>query len=158
MLQDTPRVASPLSRCKYINNRQTRQRLKAALPNIALFIGLFIVTLGAAGIVVPELFMTAFRAFQVPPVLYAMAAFRVVAGVVLLLAAPASRLPWTLRTLGSVIAIAGALTPFLGGRLAQFVLESASMAGPFLPRVWAGVALAVGFIVVYAVAPARRGR
>ena len=127
------------------------------MPNIALFIGLFVVTLGAAGIVVPELFITAFRVFQVPPVLYAMAGFRVVAGIVILLAAPASRLPWTLRVLGSAIAIAGAITPFLGGRLAQFVLESVSMSGPFLPRVWAAVALAVGLVIVYAVAPVRRG-
>ncbi len=126
------------------------------MPNIALFIGMFVVTLGAVGIVVPELFLTAFRIFQAPPVLYAMAVFRVVVGVVLLLAARASRLPWTLRVLGCIVAIAGAFTPFLGGRPAQFVLEWTMTAGPWLPRLWAAGLLAIGLVVVYAVAPVRR--
>lgn len=126
------------------------------MANIALFIGLFVVSLGALGIAVPELFMTAFRVFQAPPVLYQMAVFRVVVGIVLLCAAPASRAPWTLRVLGCGIAIAGAVTPFVGGRLAHYVVESSLTAGPALAQVWAGAVLLIGLFIVYAVAPVRR--
>ena len=126
------------------------------MAHVALFIGLFVVTLGTLGVAVPELFMSAFRVFQAPPMIYLVAVFRVVVGIVLLCAAPASRVPRTLRALGCVIAIAGVVSPFVGGRLAQFVLDWSLTAGPALVRVWAGVVLALGIFIVYAVAPVRR--
>ena len=52
--------------------------------------------------------------------------------------------------------IGGLLTPFAGARMADVILDRWSAGGPALVRVWAGVALALGVFIVYAVAPRRR--
>jgi hypothetical protein len=121
----------------------------------ALFIGVFIAALGMLGIAVPEVFLRTVRVFQTPPAIYLAAVIRGVFGVVLVLAAPVSRAPRVLSVLGFLIIMGGLLTPFVGLRGAEVVLEWWSAGGPAFVRLWAGVALAIGVFIVYAVARRR---
>lgn len=123
---------------------------------VALLIGLLIAVQGILGIAAPDAFLSIVRFFQTPPVIYLAAALRVVFGVVLVRAAPASRAPKVLRVLGFIIAVGGLVTPFVGVRAGHVILDWWSAGGPALVRVWAGVSLALGAFIVYAVAPNRR--
>jgi hypothetical protein len=123
---------------------------------VALLVGLLIVVEGLMGLVVPGAFVSMVRFFQLPPVLYVAAVVRVLIGVVLVRAAPASRAPIVLRLLGVVVLIGGLLTPIVGARLAERVLGWWTAGGTGVVRMWAGLAFVVGVIIVYAVAPKRR--
>ena len=121
----------------------------------ARLIGLLIVAQGVLGLVAPELFASVVKAFQTPPVIYLAALIRIAVGVVLVLAAPASRVPTGLRCLGALIVIGGLLTPVLGVQFAKLVLAWWSEGGPAIIRIWAVAALAIGAFIVFAAAPRR---
>lgn len=123
---------------------------------LALLIGLILVAQGILGIAAPGVFLKTLRFITAPPMIYLAAVIRVVFGVVLVRAASGSRAPLFLRVFGVIIVIGGLLTPFLGIQFAHFILDWWSAAGPALVRVFAAVSLALGILVVYAVAPSRR--
>src|SRR5207249_3598117 len=85
--------------------------------------------------------------------LYAGGAFRFAMGLVLILFAPASRAPKTLRALGAVVCVQGlasALGPqFVGVDRARALLEWEAKQGPALLRVGAVLALATGGFVAF---------
>ncbi len=120
----------------------------------ALSIGLLIVAQGVVGLAVPDLFVRIVRTFQEPPVIYAAAVIRFVFGVVLFRAAPSSRTPMMLRSLGLLIALGGLLTPIIGIPFARVVL--AWWSDPVIVRLWAAAALGLGILIVYSTAPGRR--
>jgi hypothetical protein len=122
---------------------------------LALLIGLLLIVQGILGIAAPGVFLRTLRLIQTPPMIYLAAVIRVVFGVVLFAAAAGSRAPKFLHVFGFIIVIGGLLTPFVGIRFAHFILDWWSAAGPALVRVFAGISLAVGIFVVYAVAPDR---
>jgi hypothetical protein len=122
----------------------------------ALVIGVLITAQGVLGLAVPEMFVGMVRRFQTPPVIYAAAILRALFGLILVLAAPTSRAPKSLRILGVLILIGGLLTPFIGARFGQLVLGWWWEGGAGVVRGWAGVALALGAFIVYATAPSRR--
>jgi hypothetical protein len=124
----------------------------------ALLIGLVIAAQGIFGIAAPDPFVDALTYVQAPPVIYVAAVIRVAFGVVLFRAAPVSRTPTILRILGSFIVLGGLLTPFFGVRIGHAILDAWSAGGPGVVRLWAGVSLALGVFIVYAVAPWRLGR
>lgn len=123
---------------------------------VALLIGLLIAAEGLMGLVEPQAFQSMVRFFQVPPVLYVAAVIRVFIGVALVRAAPASRTPRVLRVLGVLVAIGGLLSPFVGAKAASVILGWWTAGGPAVVRSWAGLALLLGIIILYAVAPKRR--
>jgi hypothetical protein len=124
---------------------------------LALLIGLLLVVQGVLGLVAPDVFVTTTRFIQTPPVMYVAAVLRVVFGVVLVCAALGSRAPRFLRVFGFIIVIGGLLTSFVGVWASQHILGWWSASGPALVRVFAGVSLALGVLIIYAVAPHRRG-
>jgi hypothetical protein len=124
------------------------------MPIAALSIGLLIVVQGVVGLAVPELFVKIVRTFQEPPIIYGAAVIRFVFGVVLFLAAPRSRVPVVLRSLGLLIALGGLLTPIVGIPFARVVLGWWS--DPVIVRVWAAAALGLGLLIVYLTMPRRR--
>jgi FtsH-binding integral membrane protein len=134
-------------------NNEFPLRLSALL---ALLIGLLLVVQGILGLIAPDVFLSTTRFIQTPPVMYVAAILRVVFGVVLVRAAPGSRATEFLRVFGFIIVIGGLLTPFVGVWASQHILGWWSASGPALVRVFAGVSLALGILVVYAVAPHRR--
>lgn len=123
---------------------------------MALLIGVLLVVQGILGLAAPDVFVGTIRFIQTPPVMYLAAAVRVVIGVVLVRAAPGSRAPRFLRVFGFIIIIGGLLTPFIGVWAAQHILDWWSAAGPAVVRVFAGVSLALGLLILYAVARERR--
>ena len=120
---------------------------------IALVISLFIAALGALGVVSPTRLLDVARHFQSPAGIYAAAALRIVFGAALILAAPDSRAPAVVRVLGIIILVAGLITPLFGVERSRKVLEWWSARGPAFMRIWAGVALAFGLLLVSAVVP-----
>jgi len=122
----------------------------------ALAIGVFIVLLGAIGLAAPHMFFVIIGWFQVPPTIYVAAVIRFAVGLVLVFAAPKSRMGTILMVLGVLVALGGALTPFIGERGARVILNWWSAGGPMVVRMWGAATVAIGILIVYAVAPTRR--
>ncbi len=123
---------------------------------VALFIGVFIAALGVLGVVAPETFLRSVSFFQAPPAIYVAAVNRTIIGAVLVGAARASRAPKVLRVVGFAIAIGGLLTPFVGVRVGDAIIDWWSVWGPTMVRAWGGAGAAFGAFIIYAVAPRRR--
>ena len=120
---------------------------------VVLVLSILVAVVGAVGLVVPASLLAIAGLFVTPVGLYAAAAFRLVLGTAVVVAAPTSRTPTTLRILGVVIIVGGLVTPLLGvERARMFVAWWATQGSAFL-RAWAGVALVFGLFLAYAIAP-----
>jgi hypothetical protein len=129
-------------------NPSSRRSVKSA----ALLVALFTIVVGIVGLVSPEGGTTVRRLYFATPVgLYTAAAARVAMGLVVILYAPASRAPKTLRALGAVMCMQGLTAALLGPDRARSVLEWEAMQGTALLRVGAAVALAAGGFMTFAV-------
>ena len=118
----------------------------------AFLVALFALIVGIVGLVSPDSVMTVRRLYFSTPVgLYAAGAVRVAMGLVVILSAPASRAPKTLRALGAVMCMQGLAATLLGPDRARAILEWEAMQGAALLRVGAAVALATGGFVAFAV-------
>ena len=106
--------------------------------------------------VAPDVLAATVRGFASPVGLWVAAALRVVLGLALVLAAPASRAPRVLRPLGAVVVVAGILTPFVGVERARAMLAWSSGQGPAFMSALASLALVFGGFIVWAVSPRRR--
>lgn len=95
------------------------------------------------------------RWMQTPGGLYGAAALRVVMGASLVVVAPASRLPRTLRTIGALIVLVGLLTPLFGLERARLVLDWWVAQGATFMRVWAVFPVAFGLFLIHAILGAR---
>jgi len=118
----------------------------------ALLVALFTIVVGIVGLVSPDSVTTVRRLyFATPARLYAAGSVRVAMGLVVILCAPASRAPKTLRALGAVMCMQGLAATLLGPDRARAILEWETMQGTALLRVGAAVALAAGGFVAFAV-------
>jgi hypothetical protein len=114
------------------------------------------VIVGAVGLISPETLTMARRLyFATPAGLYAAAAVRVAMGLAVILGAPASRAPMTLRALGAVMCLQALSATLMGPDRARAVLEWETLQGTALLRVGAAVALAAGAFVAFAVSGRR---
>ena len=124
----------------------------------ALLFAFFTVLAGIVGLVSPDSVTTVRRLyFATPAGLYAAGAVRVAMGLVLILCAPASRAPRTLRALGAVVCLQGLAATLLGPDRARGILEWEAMHTALL-RVGAVVALAAGGFIAFAVTKPRQPR
>ena len=123
----------------------------------ALLVAAFTIVVGIAGIVSPDSLTAVRRQYFATPVrLYAAGALRVAMGLVVILVAPNSRAPKTLRALGAVMCLQGlAATLLFGPDRARTILEWETMQGNALLRVGATVALAAGAFMAFAVSGRR---
>ena len=118
----------------------------------ALLVAVFTIIVGTVGFIYPDSVTTVRRLYFATPVaLYAAGAVRVAMGLVVILCAPASRAPRTLRALGAVMGMQGLAATLLGPDRARAVLEWETMQGTALLRVGAAVALATGCFLAFAV-------
>jgi hypothetical protein len=118
----------------------------------ALLVAIFTIVVGVVGLISPDSVTTVRRLYFATPVgLYAAGAVRVAMGLVVILCAPASRAPKTLRALGAVMCLQGLAATLLGPDRARAVLEWETMQGTALLRVGAVVALAAGGFMAFAV-------
>jgi len=111
---------------------------------------------GLSGIVTPDSLLTVGRYVVTPVGLYVITALRIGIGLVLMLVAPSSRAPKTLRALGAVVFIAGLITPLFGLERTRAILDWETTQGTALLRVGAALAFAIGGFIAFAVAPRRR--
>jgi hypothetical protein len=123
---------------------------------LALLVGVFIMLVGVAGVFAPDSLMTLGWYAVTPVGLYVIAALRVGIGLVLILVAPISRAPRTLRVFGVVAIVGGFATLLIGADGARAILDWQSSQGEVLIRVGAGLALAIGGFIAFAVAAGRR--
>lgn len=122
----------------------------------ALLVALFVIVVGVVGIFSPESLLTVGRYVVTPAGLYAIAALRVAIGLLLMLVAPISRVPRTLRIVGAIVLVAGLATPLFGVERTRAILNWASTQGTALLRVGAVLALAIGGFIAFAVSTGRR--
>ncbi len=116
---------------------------------LVLVLGLLIASIGALGVIAPESLQAISRYTVTPLGLSLAAAARVAIGIILIRAAPASRLPRVLRVLGLIALVAGVITVFLGVGGASTILTWWSNQGPLLIRLWPALALIFGVLLVY---------
>ena len=117
----------------------------------ALLLAFFTILVGIVGLVSPESVTTVRRLYFATPVgLYTAAAVRIAMGLVLILCAPTSRAPTTLRALGAVVCMQGLAATLFGPDRARAILEWEAI-HPALLRVGAVVALAAGGFIAFAV-------
>ncbi len=122
------------------------------MRSAALLVALFTIVVGLVGIVSPDSVTTVRRQYFATPVrLYAAGAVRVAMGLVLILVAPTSRAPRTLRALGAVVCMQGLAAMLFGPERARAILDWETTQGTALLRVGAAVALATGGFVAFAV-------
>jgi hypothetical protein len=129
----------------------------SVMRRIGIAIGALVILLGAFSFAAPGLRISLDRLVMTPAGFYAIAAERVVVGLMLVFAAAASRAPRTVRLLGLVLIIAGLATPWFGVARAEAVLNVVADSGAWLLRLDAAVGIALGGFLVYVFgAPARR--
>jgi hypothetical protein len=120
---------------------------------LALGFSLLIVGLGVMGLASPARTVGLARNFASPPRLYFATAVRVLMGVALFLAAPSSRTPEPLRTIGIVVVAASVTIPFLGLERILRLVDWWSAKGPALVRAQAAFALVLGLLLAYTLLP-----
>ena len=123
---------------------------------LTLLVALFIMVVGLVGAFMPDSLITVGRYVVTPVGLYAIAATRIGIGLLLMLVAPISRAPKTLRAIGAVVLVAGLATPLFGVARARAILDWEVTQGAALIRVTAGLVLAIGGFIAFAVAGGRR--
>ena len=117
------------------------------LPGLA--IGALVVLASAISFAAPDVRLSLERSLMTPAGLNAIAALRIVVGLGLVLCAPVSRAPRTVRVLGLIVIIAGLSTPLFGVARARAVVDWLASAGPLLTRLDAIVGMAFGGFLLY---------
>jgi hypothetical protein len=120
--------------------------------SLALVVAGVVVVLGVAGVVIPDIVIATGRYLVSPSGLYAAAAFRVGVGLVLILAARASRAPGILRAIGAVVLVGGVANPFFGVEAARARLDWEAAHVSFL-RVEGAAFVCLGGLIVSALRP-----
>ena len=119
----------------------------------ALLFAVVTIVVGIVGIVSPDSVTIVRRQYFATPVrLYTAGAVRVAMGLVVILSAPHSRTPRTLRALGAVMCMQALAATLLGPDRARAILEWEAMHTALL-RAGAVVALGAGGFIAFAVTP-----
>lgn len=125
------------------------------MKRFAFAIGLLMILLALTGLFWPEALAQVGHYSFTSTGLYVVAIIRLVIGVVLFLAAPASRAPTTLRILGVLVCVAGVAAAIITIERADLLMEWWIGHGIGFIRIAAVVVLAVGSFIAYATAPRR---
>jgi uncharacterized protein YjeT (DUF2065 family) len=124
--------------------------------SLAMLVGFAIAAFGIVGLISPHTYARLGSLWEASPGLYIAAAIQLVIGLVLIRAAPASRSPFALGALGVIALIEAVMMPLLGhGRAHAIAHWWESQSESFL-RMWGLLELAIGVLIVCAVAPSRR--
>jgi len=118
---------------------------------IAFVFSVLLAALGVLGLVLPTTLLGLEEYFRKSPARYVASAIRLLMGAALFFAAPASRAPGVLRTLGVFIFLTGVITVFFGPERFRGLVDWWSAHGPRLARIWAALALALGVFLAYTI-------
>ena len=91
---------------------------------LVMALGVLITAIGLVGVAAPSALLEIGRSLQTTGALYAVAVVRVAIGALLLSVASASRMPRTLRAVGTIIIVAGLVTPVIEVERAQAMRNS----------------------------------
>jgi len=119
------------------------------MRRVGLGIGALVILASAINLAAPGLRLSLERSLMTPAGLSTIAAVRIAMGLLFVVAAPASRAPWTVRALGLLVIVAGLSTPWFGVARSRAVVNWLSNAGPLLMRLDAVVGLAIGGFLVH---------
>ena len=117
---------------------------------ISLGIAALLILAGLTGVLWPEGLMGLMTFSFTPTGIYVTAITRMVLGALLLIAAPATRTPKTIRVIAVIIFLAGVATALLSAERAQLLKDWWINHGPDTLRVAACFPLAVGFFILVA--------
>ncbi len=126
---------------------------------VAFVLGLCMLAVGACGILAPSSLVWMAQHFTTLDEFLGLAIVRVAFGLVLILAAPASRTPKALRVLGVIVVFAGITTAMMGLvsiERARAMIEWWLRQGPVVIRITGVPIMVLGGFVAYVCAPARR--
>ena len=118
------------------------------------FFALFVLLIGAWGILAPSRILDFANRFGTSGGLWVASAIRVVFGLALWFAAPASRAPLLLQVLGAITVLAGVMLPFLGVDRFKALIDWGTKLSPNKLRAWCLLALALGGTLLWALLPA----
>ena len=117
----------------------------------ALLVALFAIVAGVVGLVAPESLLRLGRSVTTPLGLAAIGTVRILIGLVLMGAAPNSRMPKALRVLGAVVAVAGLATPLIGVDRTLAILDWEAAQGANFIRAVASLVVTIGGFIAFAV-------
>ena len=120
---------------------------------ISGLLGVFVVLVGAWGVLAPSRMSTLVDRFGSTGGLWFAAAFRLVLGLALWFAAPQSRAPLLLQVLGVVAIIAAIVIPFMGIERFKAMLGWWTKLSTGSQRAWSLVAVALGAAILWALLP-----
>lgn len=123
---------------------------------LALLFALVIIVIGIVLVVAPDRMLVVMPYAITTTGLYAIGALRVGMGLVLMAVAPTSRSSRALRVLGTVLVVAGLMTPLVGVERTGDVVNWGMTQGPGLRWGVAAILLGVGTFIVFAVTGSRR--
>jgi len=126
------------------------------MKSLAWLVALFVLAAGVADIVAPDMVLglRSFIASQLG--LLAVAVIRITMGVILIMAAPATRAPKPLQIVGALLLGAGLATPLFGVDRTKAVLEWEAAQGPALIRGLGVFVIALGGLLAFALTPRAR--
>lgn len=116
--------------------------------------GALLFLIGLVGVVSPAALAAVVSRWQSPAGLHLAAGIRVLLGIAFLVAAAESRSPVFLRVMGWLLIVTGALTPLLGLRRFEALLEWWKRQPALFRRSWAGLAAATGAAIAWLAMPA----
>ena len=120
---------------------------------ISGFLAAFTVLIGVWGVLVPSRLIAFAARFGTTRGLWFAAGIRVVLGLALWFAAPASRAPLLLQVLGAIALVAGLMLPFIGLERFKALLDWWTQLSPVAIRVSAVFSIAFGAAVLWALMP-----
>jgi hypothetical protein len=120
---------------------------------VAFVLGALTAGIGAVGVLAPSVVASATSLFHGALGLALAAALRLLLGVALVVAAPASRAPLVFRALGAVTLAVGLLTPLIGVERFDALLDWWAGLDPLTARVWSACAAAIGSAIAYGIIP-----
>jgi hypothetical protein len=126
------------------------------MRQLATVVGMLIVFVGLVGVITPHEIAPIGRYIVTRNGLYIVAVLRICIGIVFILAAPASRMPRTVRFIGVVVLIGGIITPFFGVDRSRSVLDWWISRSSIFMRLAGVVAMAAGAFIIGAVGLVRR--
>ncbi len=120
------------------------------MSTIALVVSLMLVVTALLAIVYPQRLAEFARSLLTQGGMYATVVVRLVFGIVFLLAASDSRLPWMIRSVGSISILGGVIAPMFGLDRHRQLLDWWAIRGSGFKRGWAALAFIVGVVLAYA--------
>jgi len=121
---------------------------------ISGFLGVFTLLMGVWGVLAPSRLVDFATRFGTAGGLWFAAGIRVVFGLALWFAGPASRAPLLLQVLGAITLVAGVMLPFIGVDRFKALLDWWTRLSPTAMRIWCVFAVAFGAAILWALLPA----